>query len=80
MNGPQYAPAFKNILSNAKPTIDKDWTVSYSTSDTWDGKEFNLRTLINMYYQTGKDELWPLPDAEIRTNSAIGQENQNPGY
>ena len=64
----------------AVKVMNGPWTVSYSTSDTWDGKEFNLRTLINMYYQTGKDELWPLPDAEIRTNSAIGQENQNPGY
>ena len=80
MNGPQYAPGFKDILSNAKPTIDENWTVSYNTSDTWDGKAFNLRTLINLYYQPGKDELWPLPDREIRTNAAIGQENQNPGY
>lgn len=80
MNGPQYAPGFKNILSNAKPVIDENWTVSYDTANTWDGKAFNLRVLINMYYQTGKDELWPLPDTEIRTNTAIGQENQNPGY
>ena len=80
MNGPQYAPGFKDIISNAKPTIDENWTVSYNTSDTWDGKAFNLRTLINLYYQPGKDELWPLPDREIRTNAAIGQENQNPGY
>ncbi|MBQ9463616.1 MAG: RagB/SusD family nutrient uptake outer membrane protein [Bacteroidales bacterium] len=80
MNGPQYAPAFNGARPNAKPTIDESWTVSYNTSDTWDGKAFNLRVLLNMYYQTGKDELWPLPDAEIRTNTAIGQENQNPGY
>ena len=80
MNGPQYAPAFNGARPNGKPTIDENWCVSYDPTQTWDGKAFNLRTLINMYFQTGKDELWPLPDAEIRTNSAIGQENQNPGY
>ncbi|MBQ7517637.1 MAG: RagB/SusD family nutrient uptake outer membrane protein [Bacteroidales bacterium] len=80
MNGPQYAPAFKNNISNAKPIISKDWTVSYNTSSTWDNKAFNLRTLINMYYQPGKDELWPLPDTEIRSNPAISQDDQNPGY
>ena len=80
INGPQYAPAFKNNLSNAKPTIDENWTVSYDPAQTWDGQAFNLRVLINMRFQTGKDELWPLPDTEIRTNPAINQEDQNPGY
>lgn len=80
VNGPQYAPAFKNNLSNAKPIIDENWTVSYDPALTWDGKDFNLRVLINMFFQTGKDELWPLPDTEIRTNPKINQEDQNPGY
>ena len=80
INGPQYAPAFKNNLSNAKPTIDENWTVSYDPAQTWDGQAFNLRVLINMRFQTGKDELCPLPDTEIRTNPAINQEDQNPGY
>ena len=80
MNGPQYAPAFNGARPNGKPIIDENWCVSYDPSQTWDGKDFNLRTLINLYFQVGKDELWPLPDTEIRTNSKIGQENQNPGY
>ncbi|MBR1705569.1 MAG: RagB/SusD family nutrient uptake outer membrane protein [Bacteroidales bacterium] len=80
MNGPQYAPAFTGALSNAKPSISSDWTVSYDSASTWNGADFNLRTLVTMYYRTGKDELWPLPDSEIRSNPAINQEDQNPGY
>lgn len=80
MNGPQYAPGFNNILSNARPVISKDWTVSYDPTSTWDGSAFNLRTLINLYFQPGKDEVWPIPDNEIRTNPLINQEDQNPGY
>lgn len=31
-------------------------------------------------FQSGKHELWPIPDGEISTNANISSEDQNPGY
>jgi len=86
VNGVKYAPGFSsasvplNYISNAKPTIDSDWVVTYDTNSTWDGKALNLRNLLDMSYQKGKDELWPFPYTEMITNPLIGVENNNPGY
>lgn len=76
MNGPMYAPAFDGTLSNAKPTIDENWCVTYDKS-TWDGSEFNLRTFCTKAYNPEKDVLWPIPDAE---RNALTHIAQNPGY
>ena len=38
----------------------------------------NKHWQIAMKYIEGKDELWPLPQSEIDTNSAIIE--NNPGY
>lgn len=76
MNGPMYAPAFDGTLSNAKPTIDKNWCVTYDKS-TWDGTEFNLRTFCTKKYDPAKDIVWPIPDAE---RNAMPDMPQNDGY
>ncbi len=36
--------------------------------------------LSSFGFQTGKHELWPIPDQEISTNASLGSEDQNPGY
>ncbi len=36
--------------------------------------------LADTNFQSGKHELWPIPDAEISSNANIGSEDQNPGY
>lgn len=82
VSGKVYAPGFstknnpKNYISNAKPTIDDDWIVKYDGS-TWDGSKFNLRTLLTMIYTKNRDEVWPIPQNEMETNSLMVQ---NPGY
>lgn len=80
VNGPQYAPAFNNAIPNAIPVIDDNWIVSYDPSLTWDGSSFNLRTLRTLVFTVGRDELWPFPYTEMKTNPLIGEENNNPGY
>ena len=82
LNGPVYAPAFDNNISNAKPTIDENWIVKYDGVTTWDGDEFNLRKLTSyeLKYVEGRDELWPFPYSEMLTNPEIGFDNNNPGY
>lgn len=83
LNGPVYAPAFDNIISNAVPQIDEDWIVKYDETKTWEGSgEFNLRKLTSyeLKYVTGRDELWPFPYTERLTNPEIGLGNNNPGY
>lgn len=78
MNGYIYAPSQDGSMSNAKPTIDDDWHVSYDKNSTWDGKDFNLRTYNDMIYKEGKDELWPLPQTLLDTDKEITE--NNPGY
>lgn len=83
VSGVMYAPGFsskanpKNHISNAKPLIDDDWVVKYDGETTWDGSRFNLRTLLKMVYTNGRDEVWPIPETEMETNSKMVQ---NPGY
>lgn len=79
VNGAQYAPAFNNATPNGKPQIDENWIVSYP-GETWDGKAFNLRTLRTLKFTSGRDELWPMPITEMKTNPLIGEKNNNPGY
>lgn len=78
MNGKIYAPSQDGSMSNAKPEFDENWHASYSKGNTWDGKEFNLRVYHDVIYKKGKDELWPLPQSELDTNSKINE--NNPGY
>lgn len=86
ISGPMYAPGYStvknpgNYISNAKPSFDDDWVVSYDLSKTWDGKTGNLRVFQTMVFNPEKDYLWPIPYTELVTNPAIGIENQNPGY
>ena len=80
INGPQYAPGYGNTVSNAKPIIDENWTVTYDGTTTFDGKAFDARVHTTRKFQLGKDELWPFPYTEMITNPLIGLENNNPGY
>ena len=80
INGPQYAPAFGQVTCNAKPTIDKNWTVTYDGQTTFGGGAFNGRVHTTKKFSVGKDELWPFPYDEMTTNPLIGLENNNPGY
>ena len=80
LNGPQYAPAYGATLTNAKPIIDRDWTVTFDGQTTFDGAPFDARVHTNKKFVTGKDELWPFPNDEMTTNPLIGPENNNPGY
>lgn len=79
VDGVQLAPPFDGKFSNAIPTIDDNWIVSYE-GQTWDGKISNLRTLRTLKFTEKRDELWPFPYTELTTNPKIGPENQNPGY
>lgn len=36
--------------------------------------------LAGTNFQVGKNELWPIPDAEISSNANINSEDQNPGF
>lgn len=80
VNGPQYAIAFKKTVTNAKPVIDKNWTVTYDGVSTFDGKAFDARVHTTRKFVLGKDELWPFPYSEMVTNPLIGLSNNNPGY
>ena len=80
VNGPQYAPGYGKITSNAKPVIDANWTVTYDGTTTFDGTAFDARILTERKFQLNKDELWPFPYSEMVTNPLIGLENNNPGY
>ncbi len=80
VNGPQYAPGYGLTTSNAKPIIDKNWTVTYDGVTTFDGQAFNARVHTERKFIIGKDELWPFPHSEMTTNPLIGPENNNPGY
>ena len=80
INGPQYAPAFGQVTCNAKPTIDKNWTVTYDGQTTFGGGAFNGRVHTTKKFSVGKDELWPFPYDEMTTNPLIGLDNNNPGY
>ena len=76
LNGVMYAPSLDGSLSNAIPTIDEDWHVTYSGA-TFDGKDRNLRKFIDMVYDIEKDNLWPIPEVELVANKHM---QQNPGY
>lgn len=78
MTGKIYAPNQKGAMSNAKPIFDENWHPTYSEASSWDGKALNLRVYNTMKFTINKDELWPLPQSEIDTNSAITE--NNPGY
>ena len=80
INGPQYAPGYGKILSNAKPIIDKNWIVTYDGTTTFGGGAFDARVHTTRTFNVGKDELWPFPQDEMTTNPLIGLENNNPGY
>ncbi|MDD6810219.1 MAG: RagB/SusD family nutrient uptake outer membrane protein [Bacteroidales bacterium] len=89
MNGPQWCMGFskstapKAYISNAKPIIDKNWTVLYDENSVWkSGDTFNLRKFdTDMKYDDAKDRLWPFPAKEINTNPAMDPDkDQNPGY
>ncbi len=80
INGPQYAIAFNKTITNAKPIIDKNWTVTYDANTTFDGKKIDARVHTTKKFVIGKDELWPFPYSEMVTNPLIGLSNNNPGY
>lgn len=80
LNGPQYAPAYGKTVTNAKPIIDKNWTVTYNTGSTFNGKALDARVHTTRKFVLGKDELWPFPYSEMVTNPLIGIKNNNPGY
>lgn len=80
INGPQYAPDYGKVYSNAKPTIDKDWVVTFDGVSTFDGKPFDARVHTVRKFVIGKDELWPIPQDEIDANPLINPEDNNPGY
>lgn len=80
VNGKQYATPYGKIYSNAKPIIDSNWTVTYDGVSTFDGNAFDARVHTTRTFNVGKDELWPFPDTEIKTNPLINPSNQNPGY
>lgn len=76
LSGDLMAPSLNGAVSNAKPTIDKNWHVTYSGT-TWDGKEQNLRKFLTFVYDPSKDVVWPIPEDERVANPNI---TQNPGY
>ncbi len=51
----------------------------YNDLRRW-GLDDDVALASNKPYVRGKHELWPIPQQELETNPAIGQENQNPGY
>ncbi|MGN0091551.1 MAG: RagB/SusD family nutrient uptake outer membrane protein, partial [Alistipes sp.] len=75
LDGPIYAPAFNGDLSNAKPTIDENWCSRYDGT-TWDGQPMNLRTYATAEYISPKNDLWPIPEAEM----TAAHLRQNDGY
>lgn len=80
LNGEQYAPAFATDenplpLSNAVPTIDENWIVTYDGT-TWDGNLSNLRVHITLAFKD-RDKVWPIPYTEMITNDLM---TQNEGY
>lgn len=77
MNGPIHAPSQDKSgpWSNAIPTIDENWHVTYDGS-TWDGEESNIRVFCEQLYLPDKDIHLPIPDQE-RQASGI---EQNAGY
>ena len=81
IDGPQYAPAFGVVVTSAKPIVDKNWIVAYDTTatGTFDGRLFfNVaRRHDTRKFTVNRDEVWPIPDKEMRTNSKM---TQNPGY
>ncbi len=77
--GQSTTKAPRKFISNAKPTIDDDYIVTYS-GDTWDGKESNLRKFNTYVYTVGKDEYWPIPKSELDSNKGMSPADQNPGY
>lgn len=80
VHGPQYAPGYGKTVTNAKPIIDENWTVTYDGTTTFDGKAFDARVHTERKFVLGKDELWPFPYSEMVTNPLIGTGNNNPGY
>ena len=53
--------------------------VTYDVVSAFPNKSFNLRRLsTTMVYNPAKDALWPIPYTEMRTNTAITE--NNPGY
>ncbi len=80
IDGPQYAPAYDGTLSNLKPIIDENWTVTYNTADTFNGAKSTARVHTTKKFVVGKDELFPFPESEMTTNPLIGKDGQNPGY
>ena len=76
ISGTLYAPALDGSTSNAIPTIDENWHVTYK-GDTFDGQKMNLRKFIDMAFDPMKDYLWPIPESE---RIALPQITQNPGY
>jgi hypothetical protein len=66
-------------MPHAKPVIDEDWIVTYDVVSAFPNKSFDLRRLsTTMVYNPAKDALWPIPYTEMRTNTAITE--NNPGY
>ncbi len=77
--GQSTAKAPKKYISNAKPTIDENYLVTYDGT-TWDGSESNLRKFSTYVFTVGKDEYWPIPKSELDANAAMTPADQNPGY
>lgn len=73
ISGTLYAPALDGSVSNAVPTIDSDWHVTYN-GQTFDGKDMNLRRFITMSYDPMKDALWPIPGGRAHRQSADNPE------
>lgn len=76
ISGTLYAPSFNGELSNAKPIINENYCVKYGI-ETFDGEKNNLRSFLEMRYDSLKDDLWPIPLDEMIGNPLI---QQNPGY
>ena len=79
INGPQYAPAFGAVTTSAKPVIDDSWIVTYDGSTTFDGRAFSAVARVHdtRKFTVNRDEVWPIPDKEMMTNSKMVQ---NIGY
>jgi tetratricopeptide (TPR) repeat protein len=62
--------------------LERELELAFEASRFWDLVRWGLadEELSDIGFVSGRDELFPIPQDEIDSNTAIGEEDQNPGY